>query len=260
MPTVRESALSPREREVAALVAEGLSNREIGERLFIAERTAEGHLEQIRNKLGFHSRSQVAAWAVANGLISAKGGPAVREPRPSVPATSGPAAAASRTRRVGAGVLAAIVVGLLVVALVAFVTIPRSTSTAGPSIVGVAGLGTAGYSGDGGPAISAQLDRPVSLAFDRAENLYIADSTHQLNTGGIREPYTRIRRIDHAGNIQTVAGGGSANPDATDYASAVHLNTDAFIAIDAADVIYVSQLSDPCCPQFVAAIDSGLLD
>src|SRR5437879_13724779 len=72
MCAVRDIALSPREREVAALVASGLSNREIGERLFIAERTAEGHLEQIRNKLGFHSRSQVAAWAVSNGLVAGK--------------------------------------------------------------------------------------------------------------------------------------------------------------------------------------------
>ena len=69
---MRDASLSPREREVAALVAEGLSNREIGERLFIAERTAEGHLEQIRNKLGFHSRAEVAAWAVTNGLVVGK--------------------------------------------------------------------------------------------------------------------------------------------------------------------------------------------
>ena len=54
--------LSRREREVASLVAEGLTNRGIGERLFISERTAEGHVEQIRNKLGFTSRSQIAAW------------------------------------------------------------------------------------------------------------------------------------------------------------------------------------------------------
>ena len=53
MSAMRDTGLSPREREVAKLVAEGLSNREIGERLFIAERTAEGHLEQIRNKLLF---------------------------------------------------------------------------------------------------------------------------------------------------------------------------------------------------------------
>ena len=57
--------LTPREREVASLVAQGLSNREIAKRLFISERTAEYHVEQIRNKLGFHARSQIAAWTVA---------------------------------------------------------------------------------------------------------------------------------------------------------------------------------------------------
>jgi predicted ATPase/DNA-binding CsgD family transcriptional regulator len=57
--------LSRREREVAMLVAEGLTNRQIADRLFIAERTAEGHVEQIRNKLGFTSRSQIAAWMAA---------------------------------------------------------------------------------------------------------------------------------------------------------------------------------------------------
>ncbi|HKW58779.1 MAG TPA: LuxR C-terminal-related transcriptional regulator [Candidatus Dormibacteraeota bacterium] len=59
--------LSRREREVAALVAEGLSNREIAERLFISERTAEGHVEQIFNKLGFGKRAQVAAWIASGG-------------------------------------------------------------------------------------------------------------------------------------------------------------------------------------------------
>ena len=61
--------LSRRELEVAALVAEGMSNREIAARLFIAERTAEGHVEHIRNKLGFHSRVQIAAWAVEQRLL-----------------------------------------------------------------------------------------------------------------------------------------------------------------------------------------------
>jgi YVTN family beta-propeller protein len=46
-------------------VALGLTNREIAKKLFISERTAEYHVEQIRNKLGFHARSQVAAWTVA---------------------------------------------------------------------------------------------------------------------------------------------------------------------------------------------------
>jgi len=62
--------LTSREREVAALVAQGLANREIAERLVIAERTAEGHVQSILNKLGFNSRVQVAAWAISQGLVA----------------------------------------------------------------------------------------------------------------------------------------------------------------------------------------------
>ena len=53
--------LSPRELEVARLVAEGLTNREIASRLFVSERTVDGHLEHIREKLNVNSRAQVAA-------------------------------------------------------------------------------------------------------------------------------------------------------------------------------------------------------
>ena len=60
--------LTERQREVAALVAEGLINREIGERLGIDERSAEGHLERIRLRLGVRSRAQVAAWWVATNV------------------------------------------------------------------------------------------------------------------------------------------------------------------------------------------------
>jgi predicted ATPase/DNA-binding CsgD family transcriptional regulator len=60
--------LSRREREVAVLVAEGLTDREIARRLFISERTAEGHVQQIRNKLGFDNRAQIASWAARQGL------------------------------------------------------------------------------------------------------------------------------------------------------------------------------------------------
>jgi DNA-binding CsgD family transcriptional regulator len=56
------TVLSRREREVAELVAQGLSNAEIAERLAITLRTAEGHVEHIRNKLGFHSRVQIGTW------------------------------------------------------------------------------------------------------------------------------------------------------------------------------------------------------
>jgi predicted ATPase/DNA-binding NarL/FixJ family response regulator len=54
--------LGKRESEVARLVAEGLSNKRIGSRLFISERTVDGHLRNILNKLGFNSRAQIAAW------------------------------------------------------------------------------------------------------------------------------------------------------------------------------------------------------
>ncbi len=57
--------LTRREREVAALIAEGLSNREIAARLVVAQRTAEGHVENILSKLGFSSRAQVAGWLAA---------------------------------------------------------------------------------------------------------------------------------------------------------------------------------------------------
>ncbi|WP_225929007.1 ATP-binding protein [Rhodococcus opacus] len=57
--------LTARESEVAELIAEGLSNREIAERLVIAQRTAEGHVERILTKLGLRSRAQVAAQLAA---------------------------------------------------------------------------------------------------------------------------------------------------------------------------------------------------
>ncbi|MFH8981660.1 ATP-binding protein [Streptomyces varsoviensis] len=53
-------ALTPREREVAGLVAEGLTNREIAERLVISRRTVDAHVEHILAKLGYSSRTQVA--------------------------------------------------------------------------------------------------------------------------------------------------------------------------------------------------------
>ena len=59
---------SRREREVAGLVARGLTNREIARTLVLSERTAENHVQHILAKLGFGSRAQIAAWAVAEGL------------------------------------------------------------------------------------------------------------------------------------------------------------------------------------------------
>jgi DNA-binding CsgD family transcriptional regulator len=57
--------LTRRESEIAGLVAEGLTNREIAERLVMSQRTAEGHVSRILGKLGLTSRAQLAAWTAA---------------------------------------------------------------------------------------------------------------------------------------------------------------------------------------------------
>ncbi|QLQ09167.1 MAG: helix-turn-helix transcriptional regulator [Nocardioidaceae bacterium] len=65
--------LTPREREVAELVAQGMSNKAIAAKLVISLRTAEGHVERILAKQGFRTRTQVARWFTelqARGLAS----------------------------------------------------------------------------------------------------------------------------------------------------------------------------------------------
>jgi len=70
--------LTPREEEVARLVPQGLSNREIGRTLVISERTVDAHVQHILNKLGFNSRAQIAAWvAVSREVTPAPNSPAV---------------------------------------------------------------------------------------------------------------------------------------------------------------------------------------
>jgi predicted ATPase/DNA-binding CsgD family transcriptional regulator len=58
--------LTPRQQEVARLVAQGLTDREIAARLVISTRTAESHVEQILTRLGFRSRAEIAAWTAAH--------------------------------------------------------------------------------------------------------------------------------------------------------------------------------------------------
>jgi non-specific serine/threonine protein kinase len=60
--------LTRREREVTALVAQGLMNRQIAAQLSIAEKTIEMHVSNCLGKLGFATRAQLAAWAVSEGI------------------------------------------------------------------------------------------------------------------------------------------------------------------------------------------------
>jgi non-specific serine/threonine protein kinase len=69
-PARPASPLTRREHEVAALVAGGLTNRQIAAALVISERTAVNHVEHILTKLGFSSRVQVGVWAAEHGLAA----------------------------------------------------------------------------------------------------------------------------------------------------------------------------------------------
>ena len=62
LAVVAEDPLTAREREVAALVGRGRSNRDIAAALVVSERTAANHVQHILTKLGFSNRAQIAAW------------------------------------------------------------------------------------------------------------------------------------------------------------------------------------------------------
>jgi non-specific serine/threonine protein kinase len=64
-PVPNPPLLTPREWQVATLVAQGLSNRQIATKLVISQRTAEGHVEHVLTKLGFTSRTQIATWVIS---------------------------------------------------------------------------------------------------------------------------------------------------------------------------------------------------
>lgn len=66
----RGASLTAREREVATLIGQGYSNRRIAAALVIAEKTAEVHARNIREKLGLETRAQIAAWVVQRGILS----------------------------------------------------------------------------------------------------------------------------------------------------------------------------------------------
>lgn len=66
----RLAELTPREREVALLMAAGRTNEEIAAELFITIKTVEKHAGNVLGKLGFHSRVELAAWAAANGYLT----------------------------------------------------------------------------------------------------------------------------------------------------------------------------------------------
>jgi DNA-binding NarL/FixJ family response regulator len=65
-----DGELTAREREVAALLADGLTNGQLAERLFISPKTAAVHVSNILAKLGLATRAEIAAWAVRHDLVT----------------------------------------------------------------------------------------------------------------------------------------------------------------------------------------------
>jgi non-specific serine/threonine protein kinase len=64
--------LSPRERQVAVLIAQGKSNGEIADELVVSKRTVESHIANILSKLGVTNRAQIVRWAIESGLVKAR--------------------------------------------------------------------------------------------------------------------------------------------------------------------------------------------
>ena len=94
----------------------------------------------------------------------------------------------------------------------------------------IAGTGVAGFSGDSGPALSAQLSNPNGLALDAQGNLYVADTNNN-----------RIRKIDTSGTITTVAGNGNCcyygdNGQAVN----AYLDNPYGVAVDASGNLYIA--------------------
>lgn len=211
--------LTRRESEVAALVAEGLTNREIAERLFISERTADGHLEHIREKLGVRNRAQITAWQVARA-----------GQKPAAVGAIDQVAVRSRQRgRPPLGLVAAVVLVLAIATVLSGVVVLRNDSAGTATAIIAGSPGETGAQGDFRKAITAQLRRPVDVAVDVDGRLYIAD----FEAG-------RVRAVDRRGVISTVAGGGDAPLATAPLAAAAEIGHPSGVAAGPSGNFYVT--------------------
>ncbi|HET9780590.1 MAG TPA: LuxR C-terminal-related transcriptional regulator [Candidatus Dormibacteraeota bacterium] len=215
--------LTRREQEVAALVAQGLTNREIAARLFISERTAESHVEQIRGKLGFRSRRQIAAWVVGEAGAGTRepvaGGPPIRRT-----AEAGRPRINRRFVYVAASVV--LLAALLVGVTLAYNRVTTTTTQA--SVATVAGTGASAFSRDGGPATSSSLVRPLAVALGPGGEILIAEG----NRVRIVEPNGRITTLAGTGDAGGAGDGGPANQ--------AQLSTPQALAVDSRGRVYIA--------------------
>jgi DNA-binding CsgD family transcriptional regulator len=220
--------LSRREREVAELVAAGHTNREIAGKLFISERTVEGHVQQINNKLGFTARTQLAAWVVEQRVAAGKAEirpppgdqlPAGSEVHPLVRVEQLPVAKKHSWRggRVYLGI--AVIIGLLL-ASATFLFGPLNSSTDPFTSVTVIAEGVAE-----GETRNIAIDQSGTLFFPQRFQNRVA----MKRVGGSVENY--------AGTGETnFVGGGDGGP-----ASLTGLNSPKAVALDSLGRLYVAE-------------------
>lgn len=119
---------------------------------------------------------------------------------------------------------------LLSLFLLGFLQISVTATVIGQTINTVAGNGAATFSGDGGTALSASLNRNTAVHFDSVGNMYIADGANN-----------RIRKINTSGIISTVAGTGATGSSGDGGpATSARLNSPSDIAFDAAGNMYIA--------------------
>lgn len=219
--------LTRREREVADLVAQGLTNRQIAARLFISERTAESHVEQIRGKLGFHSRAQIAAWVVAHRAAEDSGPRAAHTVLTATRPHGQVRARVSRLLAIGAAIAAAAVAVFLGVTLV--LSWLSGIATGGPTRIStVAGTGQRAFSPDGRRANATSLVHPLAVAIGPGSEIYIAEGN-------------RVREVRRDGRIATFAGTGVAGFSGDGGPAALaQLDMPQGLAADSAGNVYIA--------------------
>lgn len=233
--------LSPREIEVADMVAQGLTNREIAAKLFISERTVDGHLEHLREKLGVNTRSQVTAWVVR------------QESAPITVAAPAPAIALAPPRWALAHPRAWLGAALVLAILASGTALLRLTEPPPRIVRTVVGAECAKQVDPGGcweadiqRALDAKLSRPTSIAVDSKGVVYIADSGNG-----------RIRRVQN-GTMATLAGGGKEDLKEGLFGLSVasaSLGFASTVAVDTNDQLYLLTSRDDILE--VWSIDSG---
>ena len=100
------------------------------------------------------------------------------------------------------------------------------------AFAGIDKFGFGGFSGDGGPAVKAELSFPQGVTVDKSGNVYIADTHSQ-----------RVRKVSPGGTIKTIAGGGPGLSGDSGPATSAHLEGPIAVAVDGQGNVYISDAS-----------------